>query len=119
MTKKTIYFIHSPSPTLGRSPLQKGFFPYAFTRKYIQSLQSEVDRLGLEWKVIADDTESDIEILIARSPALLVCAPGLRYQFFHRGFDKHKIIWLNVMEYLSADPKSVIEKLAECAAGGS
>ncbi|WP_416414348.1 hypothetical protein [Pantoea sp. App145] len=119
MINKTIYFIHSLSPTLGRSPLQKGVFPYAFTRKYIQNLQGELDRMGLEWKVIADDTESDIEILIARSPALLVCAPGLRYQFFHRGFDKHKIVWLNVMEYLSADPESVIEKLAELTAGGS
>lgn len=112
MTIKTIYFIHGPSTTLGRSPLQRGFFPYALTEKYILRLQSEIDRSGLNWKVVADDTESDIEALIAREPALLVCAPGLRYQFYHRGFDKDKIVWLNVMEYFSADPHSVIQRIS-------
>ncbi len=111
MTNKTIYFIHAPSSTLGRSPLQRGFFPYAFTEKYIHNLQSELDRLDLNVKVVADDTESEIERLIARAPALLVCAPGLRYQFYHRGFDKHKIVWLNVVNYLSADAQPVIERI--------
>jgi hypothetical protein len=113
MINKTIYFIHAPSTTLGRSPLQRGFFPYAFTEKYIHSLQSELDRLDINMNVVADDTESEIERLIARAPALLVCAPGLRYQFYHRGFDKHKIVWLNVAEYMSADVQPVIAKIFE------
>jgi len=113
MTNKTIYFIHSPSATLGRSPLQRGVFPYALTEKYILNLQHDVAQLGGDWNVVADDTESDITMLIARAPDLLVCAPGLRYQFYHRGFDKHRIVWLEVMEYTSADAKPVIKRILE------
>lgn len=113
MTGKTIYVVHSPSPTLGRSPLQRGYFPYALTEKYIKSLQRELDRLDIDCRVIADDTESDIEVLISRDPVLLVCAPGLRYQFYYQGFDKRKIVWLGVMEYCSADPRSTLGRLAE------
>lgn len=119
MTGKTIYVVHSPSPTLGRYPLQKGYFPYALTEKFIKSLQRELDRLGRDLRVIADDTESDIEILITRNPVLLVCAPGLRYQFYHRGFDKQKIVWLDVMEYSSADPRTVLKRLEKLASADS
>ncbi|WP_017348605.1 hypothetical protein [Pantoea sp. A4] len=111
MTRNTIYVIHSPNPTLGRSPLQRGFFLYALTEKFIKSLQRELDRLCMDYQVVADDTESDIEVLITRDPALLVCVPGLRFQFYHRGFDKQKIVWLNVIEYSSADPFSVLNRL--------
>lgn len=53
--------------------------------------------------------------LCARNTVLLVCAPGLRYQFYHQGFDKRKIVWLGVMEYYSADPRSTLRRLAELA----
>lgn len=119
MTSKTIYVVHSPSPTLGRSPLQRGYFPYAITDKFIKSLQLELDRLDINCRVIADDTESDVEVLITREPILLVCAPGLRYQFYHQGFDKQKIVWLGVMEYCSADPHSVLKRLGELASADS
>lgn len=111
MTGRVIYVIYSPSPTLGRSPLQRGHFPYALTENFIKSLQRELDRLDMDYRVMADNTESDIEILITREPVLLVCAPGLRYQFYHRGFDKQKIVWLGVMEYFSADPSPVLKRL--------
>lgn len=113
MENKAIYFIHSPSPLLGRSPLQRGFFPYALTDKYIKALQGELDKRDFGWKVFADDTESNVEVLIARTPALLVCAPGLRFLFSHRGFDADKIVWLNMIEFTSANPKPVIKRLLE------
>lgn len=119
MTSKTIYVVHSPSPTLGRSLLQRGYFPYALTEKFIKSLQRELDRLDIKCRVIADDTESDIEVLITRDPVLLVCAPGLRYQFYHQGFDKQKIVWLGVIEYSFSDPRSVLRRLAELASTDS
>ncbi|MRT27071.1 hypothetical protein GJV14_24210 [Enterobacteriaceae bacterium RIT697] len=119
MTSKAIYVVHSPSPMLGRSPLQRGYFPFTLTEKFIKSLQRELDKFGADYRVIADDTESDIEVLITRDPVLLVCAPGLRYQFYHQGFDKRKIVWLGVMEYCSADPRSVLRLLAELASADS
>ncbi|QGR09571.1 hypothetical protein CTZ24_24190 (plasmid) [Pantoea phytobeneficialis] len=119
MTNKAIYMIHRPSPMLGRSPIQGGFFPYKLTEKYIAALQNELDRSAPGWTVFADDTESDINLLAERNPTLLVCAPGLRYQFYHQGFDEDKIIWLSVLEYASADPESVIKRLRELACYGS
>lgn len=113
MANTAIYFIHSPSPTLGRSCLLRGYFPYFLTDKYIHVLQNKLNSLELNFRVFADDTESNIEALIARDPALLVCAPGLRYQFYHQGYPQQKIVWLSVMEYACADPDSVIKKLGE------
>ena len=107
MANKTIYFIHRPSPTLGRSPLHGGYFPYFLTEKFIKSLQKELERR----EVIPDDTKSDIEALIERKAALLVCAPGLRFQFYHQGFKKPNIIWLGVMEYVSVDTSAIINRL--------
>lgn len=113
MTNTLIYFIHSPSPTLGRSPLQHGYFLYFLTEKYIQALQRDLDSLNLNFSVYTDDTESNIERLKSREPALLICAPGLRYQFYHAGFPKQKIVWLSVMEYAYANTDPVIRKLNE------
>lgn len=111
MANRTIYFIHRPSPMLGRSPLQGGYFPYFLTEKFIKALQRELDRKGLLWEAVPDDTESDIEVLIARKADLLVCAPGLKYQFHYQGFDKSNIIWLGVMEYVSMDTSEIINKI--------
>lgn len=72
-------------PHYGTISAAKRLFPLPRTEKFIKSGQRELDRLGTDYRVIADDTESEIEILITRNPVLLVCAPGLRYQFYHRG----------------------------------
>lgn len=115
MTVKTIYFIHHPAPLLGRSPLQRGYFPYFLTEKYIKTLQQDIDRKKLPWKVIPDDTEADSEALMARQADLLVCAPGLRLQCYPRGFDKDNIIWLAVLAYVTADTSTVINRLNSLA----
>lgn len=65
MTNKVIYFIHSPSPTLGCSPLLRGYFPYHRTEKFIRALQNEQNNLQFPLKVFADDTEPNIEMLMA------------------------------------------------------
>jgi hypothetical protein len=119
MANGPIYFIHRPSPMLGRSLLSGGYFPYFLSDKFIKGLQRELDRKRLPWKVIPDDTESDIEVLIARNAALLVCAPGLRFQFYHQGFDKRNIIWLGVIEYISVDNSKIINRLHELASVNS
>ena len=38
---------------------------------------------------------------------------GQDYQFYLRGFDKHRIVWVDVMEYTSVDPKPMIKRLLE------
>ncbi|POD89563.1 hypothetical protein BV921_08275 [Pectobacterium odoriferum] len=55
--------------------------------------------------------ESDIEVLLARKVALLVCAPWLKYQFHYQGFDKSNMIWSGVMEYVSMDTSEIINKI--------
>ena len=61
--------------------------------------------------MLPDDTESDIEALIARKAALLVCAPGLRLQLYHQVFEKRNIIRLGVMEYVSVDTSAISNRL--------
>lgn len=113
MANGTIYFIHRPSPTLGRSPLQGGHFPHSMTENFITGLQNDLKRRGLPWTVQEDDTESDIDVLIARNVDLLICAPGLRFQFYHQGFNKQNIIWLSVTEFAAIDTTAIIRRLKE------
>jgi len=107
MEKQKIYFIYMPSPILGRSPMQgingAGFFGNLFgiytEDKYISVLKSELEKRKLNWTVQRDNTESDIEKIIEQKVKLLVCAPGLKYQFYKGGFNKKNIIHLSIMEY--------------------
>ncbi|MFT2793287.1 hypothetical protein ACMV5I_24915 [Serratia sp. T13T92] len=116
MARKKIYFIYRSSPTLGRSPLQGaggGLFGFYQEDKYITALQERLDKEDLNWLVEQDDTESNIEKLIEQKAQLLVCAPGLRFQFYRNGFDKENIIYLSTMEYVSNDVNPVIERIRE------
>lgn len=116
MVKYKIYFIYMPSPMLGRYPLQGiggGLFAYYREDKYISALQGVLDKVYPEWSVERDDTESDIEKLIAQKATLLICAPGLRFQFFRNGFSKKNIIYLSTMEYVNNDVNPVIKRIKE------
>jgi hypothetical protein len=120
MVRKKIYFIYRPSPTLGRSSIQGaggGLFGFYQEDKYIATLQERLNEEELNWLVERDDTESDIEKLIAQKAQLLVCAPGLRFQFYRHGFDKDNIIYLSTMEYMSNDVNPVIERIREVGNG--
>lgn len=111
-----------PSPMLGRSPMQgvngAGFFGNLFgiytENQYISALKTELEKRKLNWTVQRDDTESDIERIIEKKIKLLVCAPGLKYQFYKGGFSKENIIYLSMMEYANniTDPViNVIRRL--------
>jgi len=116
MEKKKIYFIYMPSPTLGRSPMQGiggGLFAYYREDKYLAALNIHLKRNNYNWVAERDDTESDIEQLIKQSATLLVCAPGLRFQFYRNGFNKKNIIYLSTMEYMNNDVKPVIKRIKE------
>lgn len=121
MNKHRIYFIYMPSPSLGRSPMQNangaGIFGRLFglfsEDKYIDALIQKVNMTFPEWEVFRDDTEADIEKLRAQDAALLVCAPGLKYQFFTDGFDKNRIVYLSTMEYSTLNTHPVIMKIKE------
>ncbi|QCJ71957.1 nitrogen fixation protein NifS [Providencia heimbachae] len=78
---------------------------------YISTLQKELQQENLNWCVYKDDTESDIEKLIAQNADLLICIPGLRYQFYTNGFDKKNIIYLSTMEYANSVTNSVIQRI--------
>jgi len=119
MEKEKIYFIYMPSPMLGRSPMQgvngAGFFGNLFgiysEDKYISSLNSELEKRKVNWTIQRDDTESDIEKIIEKKIRLLICAPGLKYQFYKGGFNKENIIYLSMMEYANNITDPVITKI--------
>ncbi|MBE0148359.1 nitrogen fixation protein NifS [Serratia fonticola] len=81
--------------------------------KYITTLQDYLNKKNLNWLVERDDTESDIEKLIEQNAQLLVCAPGLRFQFYRNGFDKKNIIYLSTMEYVSNNINPVVKRIRE------
>ncbi len=114
MNTGKIYFISRPSPTLGRPALFKsGVFGLYRERHYINALQKRLATEGLAWTVVADDTESDIEKLIEQKADLIICAPGLRLQFYTNGFNKDDIIYLSMMDYMNNNTRIIIHKIRE------
>ncbi|MDC7872106.1 MULTISPECIES: nitrogen fixation protein NifS [Pantoea] len=121
MSKKKIYFIYMPTPVLGRNPLQffngSGFFGRVFgiytEDDYINKLSEYLKEHYPDWAVYRDDTESDIDLIIKKDVRLLICAPGLKYQFSHRGFSKEYIIYLGMMDYATVNIGPVIRKIKE------
>jgi len=119
MEKQKIYFIYMPSPMLGRSIMQGvgglGLFSNLFgiytEDEYISVLNSELERRKLNWTVQMDDTESDMEKIIEKKIKLLVCAPGLKYQFYKGGFNKENIIYLSMMEFANKIVDPVIKRI--------
>lgn len=119
--KRKIYFIYMPTPLLGRYPLQGvngagvwgRLFGIGSEDKYISTLKEYVDLNYPEWMVERDNTESDIEKLMHQGAVILVCAPGLKFQFYANGFNKKNIIHLSSMEYSTNNIKPVIKLLKE------
>ncbi|MDD9340574.1 MAG: nitrogen fixation protein NifS [Providencia heimbachae] len=121
MEKKKVYLIFSRSPTIGRSafPWVSGssiiarFLNGNSADNYVSALQNEIDKKTLEWTVYLDDTESDIEKLISQNAKLLICIPGLRFQFNRTGFDKNNVIYLSTMEYANNVTIPVLKRIDE------
>ncbi|WP_160623130.1 nitrogen fixation protein NifS [Mixta intestinalis] len=98
MSKK-IVFVFNSSPVPGRSPpISSAIFSWFCEENYIQALDSYLKREGYPWVVEQDTSEADIEIL-KNYAEIIICAPGLRWQFYTNGFDKKNIIYLSTMEY--------------------
>lgn len=115
MTGK-IYFIYNPSPTIGRSPITSagsGLFGLYKPNQYVAVLQRKLQCTGVDWRVELDDTAADIEKLIHKNATLLICAPGLRYQFYINGFDKKNIVYLSMFDYVTNNATSVIKRVKE------
>ncbi|NIY49261.1 nitrogen fixation protein NifS [Cedecea colo] len=116
MSVKKLYFISRPSPTPGRSPLHGvggGLFGHYKVDGYISALKKYFDLADLDWVILDDDTEADIEKLISQNATLLVCAPSLRFQFFSNGFDKNRINHLSTMDYALNNINPVVNKIKE------
>lgn len=114
MDAEKIYFISRPSPTIGRSPIfgaGGGLFGLYKEGQYVSSLKNKLELAGINWTVECDDTEADIEKLIEQKAKLLVCAPGLRFQFYSGGFDKNNIVHLSMMDYVTNNVTPVINKI--------
>lgn len=110
-----------PSPIFGRNPIQgvtgSGIFGALFNLytedNYILALQKAIAQKNLDWHVYRDDTESDIKKLIEQGARLLVCALGLKYMFYRKGFDRKNIIYLDTFEYANNVTTPVIDRIVE------
>ncbi|MBK0127653.1 hypothetical protein IAE30_28335 [Pantoea sp. S61] len=116
---KSIVFIDIPSPTLFRAPGfgANGGFGYFRAEKYIAAVQSAISKRQLNWCFTLDISESNIDTLIANDVQLLVFAPGLRFMFYRKNFDKRRMVFLTTMEYLNHDVRPVMCKLRELEDG--
>ncbi|WBA55893.1 nitrogen fixation protein NifS [Providencia sp. 21OH12SH02B-Prov] len=118
---KKVYLIYQPSPTLGRAAFTwldgSNFIARILSgntvEHYVSLLQSTIQKKNLNWIVYKDNTESDIEMLIQQNASLLICIPGLKYQFYKKDFDTKNIIYLSTMEYANSDTTSVIKRIEE------
>ncbi|MCR0998029.1 hypothetical protein [Serratia rubidaea] len=111
-----IYLISKPSQILGRSPFHGmggGLFGFYKEETYVSCLQKELKIKNIDWSVDIDNTESNIEKLINQGADILVCTPGLRFQFYTNGFNKEDIIYLSMMEYITNNVNPVIKKIKE------
>ena len=105
-----------PSPLHGLirvyGPGRKRFRHYR-EDDYVDAVQAAIDKRGLDWVILRDDTESDTDKLRAQGAALLVCLPWLRLRFRRGCFDKNQMIHLSTMEYATNDVRPVMRKLRE------
>lgn len=121
MEKKKIYLVYSRSPTLGRitfpwvngSSFIARFLDGNTVDSYVSALQNEISKTNLDWEIHPDNTESNIEKLISQDAKLLICVPGLKFQFNSAGFDKNNIIYLSTMEYANNITTPVLKKINE------
>lgn len=121
MGKKKIYLIYSRSPTLGRiafpwvsgSSFISRLLDGNTVDNYVSALQNEINKTSLDWEVHADNTESNIEKLVSQDAKLLICIPGLRFQFNTAKFNKNNIIYLSTMEYANNVTTPVLKRISE------
>ncbi|EKT58491.1 hypothetical protein [Providencia sneebia] len=120
-SKKKIYLLYKPGPTLGRGLFTEGDGSSFISRilhgntvdNYLAALQEDIEQRNLDWQVYRDNTESDIHKLTIQNAKLLICIPGIKYQFNKHGFDKNNIIYLSAIEYASNETAPIIKRLME------
>ncbi|MCA9766977.1 MAG: hypothetical protein KC455_11240 [Carnobacterium sp.] len=78
-------FIYQAPPMLGRNVMVDN---YAFTdfsfmgigkgKKFLEKLQKELVQLDYPVSIVKDDTEANLEEIIARHYDFIICVPGLQ-----------------------------------------
>ena len=97
--QRKIIFVNNSSPMLGRAPpVTSAIFSWFREKSYIQTLQEYLKREAYCWEVEPDASDANIDE-IKQYANIIVCAPGLQWQFFIDDFDKNRIIYLSTMEY--------------------
>ncbi|MGD8203932.1 nitrogen fixation protein NifS [Pantoea sp. FN0305] len=97
--QRKIIFVNNSSPMLGRAPpITSAIFSWFREKSYIQTLADYLKREGYPWVVEQDTSEANIDE-IKQYAEIIICAPGLQWQFLINDFDKIRIIYLSTMEY--------------------
>lgn len=106
---KKIVFVFNSSPLLGRSsPITAAIFSWFREKNYIEVLEGYLKREGYAWVVEQDTSEANIDEL-KHYAEIIICAPGLQWQFFTDDFDKKRIIYLSTMEYATNNIERICE----------
>ena len=106
---KKIIFVFNSGPIFGRAvPITGAIFSWFREEDYVFHLNKAVTPFG--WAVEKDSTEANIEEIKTQAE-IIVCAPGIRWQFYTDGFDKKRIIYLSTMEYATNDTRRVLKLL--------
>ncbi|PSB84878.1 hypothetical protein [Photobacterium damselae] len=111
--RKLIVFVFKSSPLLGRgTPFTGAIFSWFKEDFYVEKLNRLLISLNLNWIAKVDDTDSDI-YQIEKKANIIICAPGLKYQFFTNKFNKNRILYLTTTEYYNSDMSNIIKLIHE------
>lgn len=86
-----------------QGPFYKPLYGMHKYHAFIDKLQQAVDDRSLNWTIVADDTNADIEKLKQSHVDAILCEPGLE-KFFNPGdFPASKILFLDSLNYYNTN----------------
>ncbi|BAP85302.1 hypothetical protein LOOC260_107620 [Paucilactobacillus hokkaidonensis JCM 18461] len=100
---KKAVLVYYRTNMLLQGPFYKPLYGIKKYHAYIDRLQQAVSDRKLDWNIIADDTDADIEKLEQENVDVVLCEPGLE-KFFNAGdFPTNKILFLDSLSYYNTD----------------
>lgn len=103
MAKHAVY-VYKQAPVPGQSLIRREALS-GFDKKILSILQSEINRLHLNWDISIDDTEGDFSQLKDRNYSLILCTPFVYRWLLGSKTNLCGVIFLTVTEYYLSTTK--------------